>query len=991
MRIIIGKPKILLILLTIITFSSLLQSQSMQVNGRVTDSNNLPIAFATILNQNSKDGSITDDKGNFDLTANAGDTLFISFLGYDDVKTVAAPKLNIILYASSFNLDEVVVVGYGSARKRDLTGSLVSVGSKDFQKGVITSPDQLIAGKLPGVSIISNGGRPGSGSEILIRGGSSLSASNSPLIVLDGVPLSNDNIAGAGNPFSFINPDDIESFTVLKDASAAAIYGTRASNGVILITTKKSQSKKLKINFSTTNSVGHIIDRTEILTADQFRDLVNSKGSESQKAMLGDFNTDWQDLIFRNAFGTNNNLSLSGSVGKLPYRVSLGYQNQNGILKTDNFEQKSVAINLNPVLLDGNLKVDLSLKGNLQNTRFGNAGAIGAAISFNPTVPVLSGNDQFGGYWEWLDPSTVTGLVNLAGRNPLGLLEQREDRSNPSRAVGNLQLDYKMPFAKDLRAVLNLGYDMSRGRGTTFESQFAANSYLLGESGGFNNQYRRDTDNSILEFSLNYNKEFSESIRMDALAGYAFNNYKTKNYSFASFNAKGEQYPNTDPVFPFDIPENTLISTFGRVNMAVKNRYLLTATIRRDGSSRFAPQNRWGTFPSLALAWNMKEETFLKNVKAFDVLKLRAGYGITGQQDGIGNYDYLSYYALSGPSATYQFGDAFVQGFRPAGFYANRKWEETATTNIAIDFGFLGGRVSGSIDYYIKETSDLLNNIPQPAGANFSAFIVANVGSMENKGVELNLNLIPVKTQNFTWEANINATYNVNKITNLTIVPDDPNYKGFPSGVIAGGIGGQFVYLNAVGSSRNTFNLYQQVYGEDGRPVEGVYVDQNLDGIINQDDLIKSKSAIPDWFFGLTNNFMYKKWYVSTVMRASLNNYVYNNIYSQSGVLNQFLGNSVLYNGSANYFETGFRGGNQQLLSDYYIQNGSFIKLDNVSVSYDLGSLVKGIDNVRIGAAVQNVMRITKYKGIDPEISSGIDNNIYPRPRTYSITLNIQL
>jgi iron complex outermembrane receptor protein len=707
--------------------------------------------------------------------------------------------------------------------------------------------------------------------------------------------------------------------------------------------------------------------------------------------MLGDQNTDWQDLIFRNAYGTNNNLALNGSVGKLPYRVSLGYQNQNGILKTDNFEQKSASINLNPVLFDGSLKIDFSLKGNLQNTRFGNAGAIGAAISFNPTVPVYSGNDQFGGYWEWLDPSTATGLVNLAGRNPLGLLEQREDRSNPARAVGNLQLDYTMPFAKDLRAVINLGYDMSRGKGTTFESQFAANSYLAGEAGGFNNQYRRDTDNSILEFSLNYKKEFSKSFRMDALAGYAFNNYKTKNYSFASFNAKGEQYPNSDPVFLFDIPENTLISTFGRVNMAVKNRYLLTATIRRDGSSRFAPQNRWGTFPSLALAWNMKEETFLRNLKAFDVFKVRAGYGITGQQDGIGNYDFLSYYALSGPSATYQFGDAFIQGFRPAGFYANRKWEETATTNIAIDFGFLGGRVSGSVDYYIKKTSDLLNNIPQPAGANFSAFIVANVGSMENKGVELNLNLIPVKSQNFTWEANINATYNVNKITNLTIVPDDPNYKGFPSGVISGGIGGQFVFLNAVGNSRNTFNLYQQVYGEDNRPVEGVYVDQNLDGIINQDDQIKSKSAIPDWFFGLTNNFIYKRWYVSIVMRASLNNYVYNNIYSQSGVLNQFLGNSVLYNGSANYFETGFRGGNQQLLSDYYIQDGSFIKLDNVSASYDLGSLARGIGNVRIGAAVQNVMRITNYKGIDPEISSGIDNNIYPRPRTYSITLNIQL
>ena len=984
------KSQIPLSLFILLSFNTILAGQDFLVKGKVTDEKQVPIAFATIINQRTNDGVLTDDDGKFEIKAGAGDTLFISYLGYNTMKALAAAQLNVVMSASAVNLEEVVVIGYGSSRARDLTGSISSISTKDFQKGVMTSPDQLIAGKLPGVSITSNGGRPGSGSTILIRGGSSLSASNAPLIVLDGVPLSNDNVSGSGNPFSFINPDDIESFTVLKDASAAAIFGTRASNGVILITTKKGQGKKLRVNFNTTNSYGHALDKAEVLDADAFRELVNSRGTEAQKAMLGNANTVWQDVIFRGALGTNNNLSLSGKLGGLPYRVSLGYQRQNGILKTDLFEQKTVSINLNPVLFNGNLKIDASLKGNLQHNRFANGAAIGAALSFNPTVPVYSGSDQFGGYWEWLDPSTVTGLVNLAGRNPLGLLEQRESLSDPARAVGNIQLDYKIPFVSDLRAKLNVGYDMSRGKGTVYESENAANSYLPGGRGGFNNQYRGDKDNTIVEFTLNYEKTFSEEFRMDALAGYAYNNYRSKNFFFASYNALGEKYPNSDPAFPFDIPENTLISNFGRINMSLSNKYVLTGTIRRDGSSRFSPSNRWGIFPSVALAWNAMDESFLKNLKVFDLLKFRIGYGITGQQDGIGNYDYLSYYALSNVNATYQFGNSFVQGYRPGGFYANRKWEETATSNIAMDFGILKGRISGSVDFYLKKTTDLLNNIPQPAGANFSAFIVANVGSMENKGVEMNLNVIPVKTAKFNWESNFNATYNINRITNLTVIPGDPNYKGFPSGSIAGGIGGQFAYLNAVGFSRNTFNLFQQVYAENGTPLEGIFVDQNGDGIINQDDQYKGKSSVPDWFFGLSNTFTYDRLNIGMVFRANLNNYVYNNIFSQSGTLNQFLGNSVLYNGSTNFLETGFKGNNQQLLSDYYIQNGSFLKLDNVSINYDLGNVVSKTTNVMIGAAVQNLMRITNYKGIDPEIASGIDNNIYPRPRTYSVSLNIQ-
>ena len=982
----------LLSLVLLVVYSA--SGQQKTITGLVSDAGS-PLPGATVQNKTTQAGTSTDANGNYKINANMGDVLVFSLVGFATVeKTVGTSnRIDVAMTIAANDLNEVVVIGYGSAKKKDLTGALTTVSSKDFQMGIMTSPEQLIAGKVPGVSIISNSGRPGAGSTILIRGGSSLSASNQPLIVLDGVPLDNGSVSGASNPLSFINPNDIETFTVLKDASAAAIYGTRASNGVILITSKKSAVGGLKVNFSTTNSLSSITNKVNVLSADEFSTLVNTNGSEAQRAMLGTANTDWQDVIYQTAFSTDNYLNFSGGIKGLPYRLSLGYQNQNGVLKTDNLQRTSIGLTLNPVLLDKHLSVNVSLKSSIQNTRFGNEGAIGAAVSFNPTVPIYSGSEKFGGYWEWLDDSTPTGLVNLAGRNPLGLLEQRIDRGSPMRTVGNVQLDYKFHFLPDLRANLNIGADISRGKGTTFEPETSASGVLAsGAVGGSNNRYRQDRDNKVLEFYLSYAKELkSINSKFDILGGYSYNNYLTTNYNYASFNARGEKYPNTDPAFPLDKPENTLISYFSRANLTLNDKYLLTATVRRDGSSRFGPANRWGIFPSVALAWNLKDEGFLADSKKISNLKLRLGYGVTGQQDGIGDYDYLSYYSLSSPTASYQFGDRFYQGFRPSGFYANRKWEETVTTNIALDFGILDNRISGSVDFYKKQTNDLLNNIPQPAGANFSAFIVANVGNMENKGVEVSLNTQPIRTSKVVWDLNFNLTRNQNRITNLTVVPQDPNYRGFPSGSIAGGIGGQFAFLNAVGFSRNTFNLYQQVYNEAGNPIEGVFVDQNGDGIINQDDLYKGKSSIPDMFFGLSSNVTFKKFFAGIVMRASVGNYVYNNTFSQTGVLNQFLGNSVLYNGSATVFETNFRGSAQQLLSDYYVQNASFARIDNIHLGYNLGSIHKAVSNVRINLTAQNVWVITKYRGLDPELNSGIDNNLYPRPTTVALGLSLDL
>lgn len=987
--------RLLFLLVTTTAFSFVAFGQQKTVTGSVSDETGTPLSGVTVAVKGKKTTTVTNGAGRFTIVAAPDDILSFSSVGFQSFEQKAGESVTvkINLKASSASLNEVVVIGYGSSRKKDLTGSVATVTAKDFQKGVITTPEQLISGKVAGVSIISNGGRPGSGSAILIRGGASLSASNSPLIVIDGVPVDNNTVSGGTNPLAFINPNDIESFTVLKDASSAAIYGTRASNGVIIITTKKGKGGGLRVNFTTANSVSKLVKKVAVLNADQFREIVNSKGTAAQKAQLGTANTDWQDQIYQTAFATDNNISLSGGLKRLPYRVSLGFTNQQGILRTDKMQRFSAAVSLNPTFFDNHLKVDVNLKGSLQNNRFANNAAIGAAVSFDPTQPVYATTkaERFGGFYEWLDPATTTGLANLAGRNPLGQLLQRFDESTPERSIGNVQLDYKFHFLPDLRANLNLGYDISKGEGTIYVSDSSATGYLAGGLGGSNDRYKQTRNNKVLEFYLAYAKDIKAiRSRFDILGGYSYNNFLTTVYNYASYTARGVKYPNTDPAFPFNKPENTLISYFGRANFSVNDKYLVTATLRRDGSSRFAPANRWGLFPSVALAWNLKNEKLLAGSGALSALKLRASYGVTGQQEGIGNYDYLSYYALSTVRAQYQFGDAYLQGFRPGGFYANRKWEETATTNFAMDFGFLSNRITGSIDVYYKKTKDLLNNVAQPAGTNFAAFIVANVGDMENRGAEFSITTQAVRRSDFTLDFNYNVTYNKNKITNLTVVPKDVNYPGVQTGGISGGIGGGFAQIHAVGYSRNTFNLFKQIYDETtGKPIEGFFNDTNRDGIINQSDLVKNKSAVPKVFMGFSSNATYKRWSAGFVLRASFGNYVYNNTISQAGTLNQILGNSVLYNGSPEYLKTGFAGNSLQLLSDYFISNASFLRMDNLTVGYDLGRVYRNKASLRLGATVQNVFVVTKYAGLDPEISNGIDNNLYPRPRVFTISANL--
>ena len=990
-----------IILPAMLLFSQLSFAQDRVITGRVTDSTGNGLAGVTVTAKGSRTATQTNNDGGFSITIpSTVDALIFSSVGFAtrEIPVISGAPLTVSLSGAGSSLNEVVVIGYGTRMKKDLTGAVTAITAKDFNKGSITTPEQLIAGKVAGVQITSNGGAPGSGSTIRIRGGASLNASNDPLIVVDGVPLAPNrnldgtpSIAGSPDPLSLINPNDIESMNILKDASATAIYGSRASNGVIIITTKKGKSGKPRFNFTTQNSISTLPKEADVLSPAEFRNYVNTHGTPAQIAIMGNANTNWQNEIYDNAFTTDNNLSVSGSYKVLPYRVSLGYLNQDGILKTGNLKRTSASITLSPRLLDDHLKIDLNLKGSISHSRFADEGAIGTAVRFDPTQPVQNGSKRFGGYFEWLDPSSTTGLRDLAPLNPVGLLEQKEDKSDVKRSIGNIQFDYKLHFLPDLHVNLNLGYDVSKGEGTIFIPDSAASSYLRSpdaKHGGVDNQYKQNKSNTILETYLNYVKDLKSIYsKIDVIAGYSYQDFSTTNYNFPDRTTDG--FVISTPSFPFDKPENRLISFYGRLNYTYKGKYLLTGTLRRDGSSRFSEENRWGMFPSGAFAWRLKEEDFLRNSTTVSDLKLRLGYGETGQQDGIGNYDYIARYSLANQQAQYQFGNRFDSLYRPEGYNPNLKWEQTATYNIGLDYGFFNNRITGSIDVYLKKTTDLLSIIDQPAGTNFTNKILANIGNMENRGVEFTINAQLVRNRNVTWDFGFNVTYNKNEITKLTFT-NDPTFPGNLTGGIAGGVGST-VQIQSVGYPKNSFYVYQQIYDKSGKPIESLFEDRNRDGVINVDDLYRYKSPDPKAFLGAYSNVNWNKWSAGFSLRANIGNYMYNNRFSNTGVQRNIIDPlGFLANGSRNLLETNFTGnGDQYLLSDYYVENASFLRMDYINVGYNAGNLVSKHTNLRIGANVQNVFTVTKYKGLDPEVPGGIDNNFYPRPRIFSISLGL--
>lgn len=965
-----------------------------KITGIITDDKNIPVAGASIVVKGTPTGVVSNQDGRFELSVPENAVIVISYIGFftQEIPVMNKSVFQVVLKEDAQLLNEVLVIGYGTMKKNDLTGSITAIDSKKFSKGVVSNAASLITGKVAGVQITSNGGRAGDGNRIRIRGGASLNASNDPLIVIDGVPIDNGTISGMTNPLSTINPNDIESMNVLKDASATAIYGSRASNGVIIITTKKgSADQKFKIDFSSNNSISTIARKVELMSSDEFREAVareaakNPLTEQMYVGYLGTANTDWQKEIFRAAFTTDNNISISDNFkGYLPYRISGGFISQDGILKTDNMKRGTLSINLSPKMFDDHLSVNVNLKGTYSHSRFGNGDAIGAALRMDPTKPVKAdGYDNYNDYWNWMEGST-NNVNTLATKNPVALLYGKDDQADVYRSIGNMQLDYKFHFLPELRANLNLGYDISQGKGDKYIQPWSPDKYA---QHGEYSQFKQDKQNLLFEYYFNYSKEFNENNRLDVMAGYTYQDWKTTTYSYAVMDYAKENVITAASTFPSTTVQNTLISFFGRLNYSFMNKYLLTATLRRDGSSRFGSENRWGTFPSVALAWRMKDEEFLKNVNFLSSLKLRLGYGVTGQQDGIGNYDHIAKYGYSDPTARVQFGNQFYYLWRPDGYDPQRKWEQTATTNIGIDWGVNENKFFGSIDLYYKHTTDLLNEIPVPMGSNFVNKIIKNIGSLDNKGIEANFGYVAIDSKDIRWDLGFNITYNHSEITKLSL-NDGPesDYVGALVGGISGGTSNT-IQIQAVGYAPNTFYVYKQLYDINGNPIEGAYADLNENGRLDDGDLYKYKSPNPDVYMGFNTSFSYKKWTLSTALRASLGNYVYNNVNSDLGNYSQTLNpNNFLMNTVKDINNTGFF--TRQLLSDYYIQNASFLKMDYLQIGYDFGKVAKVAD-LKLNFSIQNVFTITKYNGIDPEIAGGIDNNFYPNPRTFSLGLSL--
>lgn len=981
----------LFLLCLFFTVPSMAQSE-MTIKGTVTDENGEGLPGANIqLKEAPGVGTITDINGHYALEFSdeyAAGTLVFSYVGYltEEILIENRSTVDIALLPDLHTLSELVVIGYGTVKKEDVTGSLQVVSEESFNKGAINSAQELIQGKAAGVSIVNDSGAPGNTSTIRIRGGASLNASNDPLIVIDGVPIENERIGGSSNILTMLNPNDIQSFTILKDASATSIYGSRASNGVILITTKGGQ-EKFSVDYSVTTSLYTTPNKIDVYTGDEFRELINQQypGDENVLRHLGDANTDWQDEIYQNAFGQDHNLSVSGTVANMPYRVSLGYNNTDGVLKTYNFERTTLGINLNPTFLDDHLRVDINVKGMDNNNNFAEQGAIANAVYFDPTKPVFNDNTLYYGYTTWTEGGINAAPLNLAVANPVAQLDLTDNISNVKRSIGNIQLDYRFHFLPELRANLNLAYDYAKSEGHNNAAKNTSWVYVNGVNEGRINPYENKRENELLDFYLNYNKELEgiES-QVDVTAGYSWSHF---------YQSSADSVMNQDSVLanPANIfaSEYYLVAFFGRVNYTFKDKYLLTFSIRRDGTSRFGEDNRWGLFPAAAFAWDIDKEAFMQDSKVFSDLKLRLGYGITGQQNlNVGNYPYLATYTISNATSRYRFGDTFYNTLRPDGYEADLKWEETATANIGLDFGFFNDRLSGSLDYYYRETKDLLSVVTLPAGSNFYAAGITNVGEMENQGVELNLNAAIIEGRDFSWNLGYNIAYNENKITRLSLT-NDPDFV-----VGTGNIGGTTsgtIQAHRVGYPINSFYVHKQIYDQEGNPLETAYVDLNGDGVINSShDLYTYKQPAPLVIMGVNSQLNYKQWQLSFSGRAHLGNYVYNNVAASSTYSGLNTAVTPLRNMSKLADETRFTTvGANNTFSDFYVENGSFFRMDNINLAYQFDKLLSNRLDLRISAGVQNAFIITDYKGLDPEVNSGLDNNIFPRSRVFLLGLNV--
>lgn len=1009
-------------------FSVGLNAQTITVSGVVSDPSGEPLIGASILAQGTTVGTSTNIDGEYTINVAPDATLVVSYVGYDtqNVPVDGRTSINVTMQENSVMLNEVVAIGYGTVKKSDATGSVAVIKPDEIEAGLATSVQDMLVGQTPGV-VVTQAGGPEGGGTIRIRGGSSLNASNDPLIVVDGVPLSNAGMGGLGNSLGMISPENIESMTILKDASATAIYGSRASNGVIIITTKKGKSGKPTVNFAANLYVNTARKTWKVLDANQFRSLLESRGMDAALAATGDANTDWQDEVLRTTVSSDYSLSVGGTAGWLPYHAEISYTNNNGIIKTSKMDRVTMGFNLSPKFFDNHLSVNANVKGYYIRNNFADAGALSSAISFDPTHPVrsnepiVSGNSGFqylyNGYYEVHNNGT---LDDNAALNPMGLLEQRDNHANVYRSNGNLQLDYSLHFLPDLHLNLNLGYDVMK---SNLVDNWAANSATAYKNhehygGAYNFDQYQFRSNTLLNFYLNY-KKYVESIysNFDVTAGYDWQRfYNDGHYTGANGNSGYRVSPGLNTptylgkneagqqTYGVTINESTipllgqnfqndgvspdgdyhwadryqLLSFFGRLNYTFKDRYLLTVTVRGDATSRFAKDKRWGVFPAVALGWKINQEAWMQGAAGWlSDLKLRLGWGKTGQQEIGETINYLALYAFASPSVSYPNGTngwylpVYARGYNP-----DLTWETTTSWNAGLDFGFFNNRITGSIEYYKRKTTDLLAYVAVPAGSSTTNMLNRNIGSLENYGVEFNIAAKPIVTNDFTWTLSYNVGWNHNEITELTT-----GASQLKTGGISGG-NGNTVQIHAEGHPANSFYLFQQVYDESGAPLEGVYVDQNGDGQIDDSDKIINKSPDPKVTMTFGSQFRYKKWDLGFNIRASIGNYVYNNVLSTKAVYNDLFTyglNNVVENDY--YFEQ------PRYMSDYYLRNASFVRCDNITLGYTWDNLLNDKLRLRLFGAVQNPFVITKYKGVDPEVFGGIDNSVYPRATTYSLGL----
>ena len=1012
-------------------------AQKITVHGHVSDELGEDLIGATIMEKGTTNGTSADLDGNFTINVAPNATLVVSYVGYDpmEVAVNGQTNLNIVMKQDATMLQETVVIGYGSVKKSDATGSVAIIKPDEIDAGISTSAQDLLVGASPGVVVTTNGGDPTGGGTIRIRGGSSLNASNDPLIVIDGVPMTNQSQGGGMNALTMINPNDIESMTVLKDASATAIYGSRASNGVIIVTTKKGKAGKPVINITANMTVNTARKKLNLMNGQEFADYITNHMGESTISQLGYngqiHNTDWQKEVLRTSISQDYTASIAGKAGFLPYRVNVGYTNSEGILKTSNMQRVTAGFSLSPKFFNDLLSVNVNINGTYGRTHNASTGAIGAATSYDPTKPVYShipmagdtGRELYNGYYNY----TPGGKFDRNGtENPLSMLNEIDSHNNTWSSSGNLQLDYALHFLPELHLNLNLGYQVSKNDSKTYTAANSVQSWqndaLLSNNAAGAAQFGKWHEiqrNTLLDFYINYKKDF-EAIKsnLDVMVGYSWQRFSYLGRSQNYVNSKGFVGADGLPGFDYNNGsyymnessiDNTgevignaptshwgnplqLVSFFGRLNYSFDDTYLLTFTLRDDGTSRFSKDNRWGLFPSVALGWKINNNFGLKDVAWLNEWKLRLGWGQTGQQDlsGLANsyFPYLPIYSVNNQNgfmypwvANPQYAmNGFINPLYPNAYDTNIKWETTTTWNAGFDLGFLNNRITAAIDWYLRDTKDLLAWAPA-LGMNTSNYMYTNIGTLRNYGIEVTLGARPVETENFTWNTNVNVGWNRNKITALTgnAETDAIAARGVPVG-----IGGDLQW-HLVGESAFTYLVYQQVYDNDGNPIPGTFVDQNADGVINNDDLIKFHSPDPKVTLTWNNNFSWKNWDLSFALRANFGNYVYNGPrYDRTNLagvdeygLHNLLRDEFIFQGSRK----------PEALSDYYVENASFLRCDNITLGYTWPNLINDNLRLRIYGAVQNPFVITKYKGLDPEVFDGIDNNVYPRPVSFTLGL----